>query len=74
MLAPLVVKKVIKMKTTHEGIEIDFDTQVELLDSVDCYDKTYLAIGYDDNGNKYTASAVYSCGELLELEDIEPSL
>lgn len=53
-------------------VEITFDDlQTELLDTVDCYDKTYLATGYDSEGNKYSASAVYSCDELIGLEDIE---
>lgn len=59
------------MKKTFEGIEIEWDTKVELLDKIDCYDKVYLAEGYDTHGNKYTASAIYSCDELVELEDIE---
>lgn len=52
-------------------VEITFDDlQSELLDTVDCYNKTYLAIGYDKEGNKYSASAIFSCDELVELEDI----
>jgi hypothetical protein len=60
-----------------EGSESDVtilfdDMQTQLLDTVDCYDKTYLAIGYDGQGNKYGGTAVYSCGELVELDaDIE---
>jgi len=55
----------------EQDVEIIFDDlQTELLDTVDCYDKTYLAIGYDKEGNKYSASAVYSCDELVELDDI----
>lgn len=56
----------------EQDVEILFDDlQTELLDSVDCYDKTYLAIGYDKDGNKYGAGAVYSCDELQYLEEIE---
>lgn len=58
----------------EQDVVITFDDmKTELLDSVDCYDKVYLAVGYDAEGNKYTASAVYSCDELIELEDIEVS-
>ena len=55
-----------------EALEIEWDYQAGgLLDIVDSYDKTYIAIGYDKDGNKYIASAEFSCGELVELRDIE---
>lgn len=69
---PLIVKGEWIFEEGEQDVEITFDDlQSQLLDSVDCYDKTYLATGYDKEGNKYSASAVYSCDELIELEDIE---
>lgn len=56
----------------EQDVTIVFDDlQTELLESIDCYDKVYCAIGYDNEGNKFSASAVYSCDELQSLEDIE---
>lgn len=58
--------------TTHNGVEIEFfELQAELLDTVDSYDCTYLALGQGTDGKKYIASAAYSCGEFYELTDIE---
>lgn len=57
-----------------DGIEITVhfdDLQAELLDTVDNYDCTFLATGFDANRRTYKATAVYSCGELIDIENIE---
>lgn len=47
------------------------DLQTELLDVVDCYDKSYVATGFDANGRTYKATAEFSCDELVGITDIE---
>jgi hypothetical protein len=51
-------------------VEFD-DLQTELLDTISAYDRTYVAKGVDKYGRKYSATAVFSCDELIELDDID---
>ncbi len=55
----------------EQDVEIVFDDlQTECIDRVD-HDSTWIATGYDSEGNKYNACALFSCGELIGIEDIE---
>lgn len=60
------------MKTTFEGIEIDFDEVVEVFERVDNYSTTVLVHGDGSDGKTYRAYAVLCCDE-LEL-DSEPEI
>lgn len=55
----------------EQDVEITFDDlQTECVDRVD-HDSTWIATGFDSDGNKYSACALFSCGELIGIEDIE---
>jgi len=58
----------------ENGVEIQVhfdDLQYQLLERVDCYDASYECRGFDDNGNEYSGIANISCGECVNIEDIE---
>ena len=42
----------------------------ELIDMIDVYDVIYT-VTTDYNGNIYEGTGLYSCGELVEVEEIE---
>lgn len=46
------------------------DLKTQCIDSVD-HDSTWVASGFDDDGNKYSALATFSCGELINIDEIE---
>lgn len=43
----------------------------ELLESISAYDKTYSVFGSTDLGNKFEGCGVYSCGNLITVEDLK---
>jgi len=57
-----------KLKEAYDLVhEIEWEQQ-------ECMERDegiYRIIGYDKLNNKYEASGIYSCGELVEVEDIE---
>lgn len=53
-----------------EKLDIDWEIAEEV-DVLSAYDTQVLLSGLDDNGNEYSASATESCGEIVEIEDIE---
>lgn len=42
----------------------------DLLDVLDCYERTYIMTA-EANGKTYIGTGWYTCGELVEVEDIE---
>jgi len=59
------------MKTTHEGIEIDFDDmEFRKLDSVD-HSTFYECRGEDKDGNLYSGTVEKCCGEYDSIQDID---
>lgn len=55
-------------KCTH--VKIDWE-QGDLMEALSVHDSIYQMNGIDQNGNKYTGMGVYSCGELVKIEDID---
>lgn len=58
---------------TESGVEkqVHFDDlQYQLLDVVD-HTAEYECRGYDANGQDYSGIAIFTCGELEEIVDIE---
>ena len=51
------------------GSNVEFDEVVQELDVIDCYDREVEVVGYDENGNEYTAVGMESCGELVEIDE-----
>jgi len=49
---------------------IDWET-VGLMETLSFHDQTYSAVGYNDRGHKYIGTAIVSCGEIVEIIDIE---
>jgi hypothetical protein len=47
------------------------DLEYQLLERIDCYDQTYECRGHDANGNIYSGIASISCGDCVDIEDIE---
>lgn len=61
-----------KTKPKNGFPAIDWEITDELLSSdVDEREETYVAIGFDNQGHKYSGTALYSCGELLDILDVE---
>ena len=48
-------------------IRIEFDEIVQELDVIDCYDRDVEVLGYDEDGNEYSAVGMESCGEMVEI-------
>lgn len=66
-----VVKAEFVFEEGEQDVEIIFDDlQIECVDRIE-HDSTWIAEGYDSDGNKYRACALFSCGELIGIEDIE---
>lgn len=59
------------MKTNIRVNEIDFELTDQLMETLSVHEKSYLANGFDDNGNKYTGIALVVCGEIETVTDIE---
>ena len=59
------------MKVIFENKEIEFESTGEVIDIIDCYDSEEVAEGYDNEGNKYLASAKVCCDEIIEVYEIE---
>lgn len=59
--------------TNEKGIDVqvNFDhLQGEIIDSVD-HSVFYGITGYDANGNEYSATSEFCCGEFEGITDIE---
>ena len=46
---------------------IKFSEVVDVLDVIDVHDKEVEVIGYDNDGNEYSAVGMESCGELVDV-------
>lgn len=61
-----------KTKATNDWPEIEWEITGEVLEQdVDERMVVYLAIGEDEDGNKYTGSAYHFDGEFSEIKDVE---
>lgn len=59
--------------TTESGTEVQVhfdDLQGEIIDAVD-HSVFYGIEGFDANGNKYSATSEFTCGEFEQITDIE---
>lgn len=59
--------------TNEHGVEIRVhfdDIQGEVIDRVD-HSVFYAITGFDANGNEYTATSEFCCGEFEAITDIE---
>ena len=54
----------------YARLNIDWEI-TEVVDILSIYDEAVSLCGLDDSGNEYTANAVKSCGEIVDIEDIE---
>ena len=59
------------IKVNGKDFEMEWESTGEILDVIDGYDHTELVEGFDDNGNRWIASAEISCGEMVEIIDPE---
>ncbi len=46
---------------------IDWNDTGDELDVIDCYDKEIEVFGEDEAGNEYSAVAMESCGEIVDI-------
>ena len=51
-----------------KDIKFTEDNVVQVLETIDCYDKSVEVVGYDKKGKEYSAIGYMSCGELVEIE------
>ena len=56
------------MVVEFNGVSIEFDEVVQELDVIDCYDRDVEVLGYDEDGNEYSAVGTESCDELVEID------
>ena len=57
--------------TFHEGKKITWDRTGDIVDWFGPYDFEEAVEGTDEDGNEYLGTAVMSCDELVEVEDVE---
>ena len=57
------------MKIKFENKTINFDEIGETLDVLDCYDSDVEVFGTDENGVEYSAVGVYSCDQLVDIDE-----
>jgi len=50
--------------------DVEFEA-TELMETLSVHDQTYIAIGYNEKGHKYIGTAHVSCGEIVDVTDIE---
>lgn len=50
--------------------DIEFSA-TELIETLSVHDQTYIAIGCNEKGHKYIGTAHVSCGEIVDVTDIE---
>ena len=68
------LKEVTMYNTTfHEGKEITWDRIGEIVDWFGPYDFEEAVEGTDEDGNEYLGTAVMSCDEMVDVEDVELS-
>lgn len=53
-----------------DNSKIDWEL-VDCLETISVHDQTWSVEGFDGNSQKYTAIASVSCGEIVEVTDIE---
>ena len=57
--------KVVKPSTN--GLSFDESDVIEELEVIDSYDRSVEVLGYDADGNEYSAVGMMSCDELVEI-------
>ena len=61
-----------KPKDGLPAIEWEVDYKDQLSVDPEERESTYMAYGRDDEGRPYIGTAVFSCGELIRIDDPEP--
>ena len=49
--------------------KIEFDEIGEILDVLDSYDSDVEVFGSDENGVEYSAVGIYSCEQLVDIDE-----
>ena len=59
------------LSVDYNGVSVSFDESdvTEVLTEIDCYDSEVEVLGYDADGNEYTAVGSVSCDELVEIDE-----
>ena len=60
-----------KNKNLNTFKDIEWELTGDVLDRIDVYDHSEVVIGYDKIGSEYEGVAEVSCGEIVDVEDIE---
>ena len=57
------------LSVDYNGVSVSFDESdvTETLNEIDCYDSEVEVMGYDTDGNEYSAVGCVSCDELVEI-------
>ena len=57
------------LSVDYNGVGVEFDESdvTEVLTEIDCYDSEVEILGYDTDGNEYSAIGCVSCDELVEV-------
>ena len=57
------------LSVDYNGVSVSFDESdvTETLKEIDCYDSEVEVMGYDTDGNEYSAVGCVSCDELVEV-------
>ena len=57
------------LSVDYNGVSVSFDESdvTETLNEIDCYDSEVEVMGYDTDGNEYSAIGCVSCDELVEI-------
>ena len=51
------------------GIEFTKDNVEKVLEHISVHDKSVEVLGWDKDGNEYSAVGYLSCGDLVEIEE-----
>ena len=62
------------LNVDYNGVSVEFDESdvIEELEVIDSYDRSVEVLGYDADGNEYSAVGLMSCDELVEVDEIWP--
>ena len=57
------------LNVDYNGVSVSFDESdvIDTLDVIDCHDSEVEVLGYDSDGNEYTAIGSVSCEELVKV-------
>ncbi len=60
-----------KNKNLNAFKDIEWELTGDVLDRIDIYDHSEVVVGYDKIGNEFEGVAEVSCGEIIDVDDIE---